>query len=87
MSREEPPPDPVRSEQPVLWLLWRQNLQNYFRSLAADEAAALDSALRGGSFGDICTALGEWLPDDEIPLRAASLLGLWADSGIIVAID
>jgi hypothetical protein len=87
MSREESPPDPARSEQPVPWLLWRQDLQNYFRSLAADEAGALGSALRGGSFGDICEVLGEWLPEDEIPLRAASLLGLWADSGIIVAID
>jgi hypothetical protein len=87
MTREEPPPDPACSEQPVPWLLWRQNLQNYFRSLDMDEAVALDSAVHGGSFGEICEALGEWLPDDEIPLRAASLLGLWADSGIIVAID
>jgi hypothetical protein len=52
-----------------------------------DEAVALDSALRGDSFGDICESLAEWLPEDEIPLRAASLLGTWADSGIIVAIN
>jgi hypothetical protein len=87
MSREETPPDPVCAEHPVPWLLWRQNLQNYFRSMAADEAAALDSALRGANFGEICEALAEWLPDEEIPLRAAGLLGTWADSGIIVGID
>jgi hypothetical protein len=87
MSREEVPPDPECAEHPVPWLLWRQNLQNYFRSMAADEAAALDSALRGANFGEICEALAEWLPDDEIPLRAAGLLGTWADSGIIVGID
>jgi len=87
MSREETPPDPVCAEHPVPWLLWRQNLQNYFRSMAADEAAALDSALRGATFGEICEALAEWLPDDEIPLRAATLLGTWADSGIIVGIN
>jgi len=86
MSREETPPDPVCAEHSVPWLLWRQNLQNYFRSLAADEAAALDAALRGANFGEICEALAEWLPDDEIPLRAAGLLGTWADSGIIVDI-
>jgi hypothetical protein len=85
-DRDAAPPDPVCAEQPVPWLLWRQDLQNYFRSMTADEAAALDAALRGATFGDICAALGEWLPDDEIPLRAASLLGLWADSGIIVGI-
>ena len=69
------------------WLLWRQNLQNYFRSLTADESAALDAALRGENFSTICAALAEWLPEDEIPLRAASLLGAWADSGIIVTIN
>ncbi len=55
--------------------------------MAADETAALDSALRGANFGEICEALAEWLPDDEIPLRAATLLGTWADSGIIVGIS
>jgi hypothetical protein len=87
MSREETPPHPMAAEYPVPWLLWRQNLQNYFRSMSADEAVALDAALRGGTFGEICEALSVWLPDEEIPLRAASLLGAWADSGIIVAIN
>jgi hypothetical protein len=87
MSHEETPPDPECAEYPMPWLLWRQDLQNYFRSMPAEEAAALESALRGANFGEICAALAEWLPDEEIPLRAAGLLGLWADSGIIVAID
>lgn len=87
MSRSETPPDPACAEYPVPWLLWRQDLQNYFRSTTADEAAALDTALRGGNFGDLCEALNQFLPVDEVPLRAASLLGLWTDSGIIVAID
>jgi hypothetical protein len=86
MSRGDTPPDPECAEQSVPWLLWRQNLQNYFRSLTPDEAAALDAALGGNDFGNICEALAEWLPDEEIPLRAAGLLGSWADSGIIVAI-
>jgi hypothetical protein len=54
--------------------------------MAADEAVALDLGRSGANFGEICKALAEWLPDDEIPLRAASLLGAWADSGIIVGI-
>lgn len=87
MSREETPPDPVCAEHPVPWLLWRQNLQNYFRSMPADETAALDAALRGANFGEICEALTDWLPDDDIPLRAAGLLGIWADSGIITGIN
>ncbi len=87
MSRDEMPPDPACAEHAVPWLLWRHNLQNYFRSMTGDEAVALDSALRGHTFGEICEALAEWLPDEEIPLRAAGLLGTWADSGIIIAIS
>jgi hypothetical protein len=86
MSRQETPPEPARAEESVPWLLWRQNLQNYFRSMPADEAVALDSALRGHTFGETCEALADCLPADEIPLRAAGLLGVWADSGIIVDI-
>lgn len=86
MSDAEAPPDPVFTALGVPWVLWRQNLQNYFRSMAADEAAALDAAVRGNNFGEICEALSEWLPAEAIPLRAASLLGAWTDSGIIVAI-
>jgi hypothetical protein len=54
--------------------------------MPADESAALDLGVSGANFAEICQALAEWLPDDEIPLRAASLLGTWADSGIIVGI-
>lgn len=54
--------------------------------MTPDEAAALESALRGDTFGEICAALRHWLPEEEIPLRAASLLATWADSGIIVGI-
>jgi hypothetical protein len=86
LSSEEAPPYPECSELAVPWLLWRQGLQNYFRSMPADEAVALDCSVRGHSFGEMCEALAEWLPEEQIPLRAAGLLGTWADSGIIVAI-
>jgi hypothetical protein len=86
MSRDATPPEPLCAEQPAPWLLWRRELQNYFRCMTAEEAAALDCALRGATFGEMCAALREWLPEEEIPLHAASLLATWADSGIIVAI-
>jgi len=86
MSRGDTPPEPVCAEDPAPWVLWRQTLQNYFRSMPADEAAALDAARRGANFAAICETLGQWLAVEEIPLRAASLLGLWADSGMITTI-
>jgi hypothetical protein len=87
MSADETPPRPELGVAPVPWLLWRQNLQNYFRSMSGAESAALDAALRGRSFGEICEDLSVLLPDDEIPAAAAGLLGTWADSGILVGIS
>lgn len=86
MSQEEPPPPPEMASAPVRWLLWRQNLQNYFRSMNAVESAALESALRGRNFAQICEELGALLPSEEIPAAAASLLGAWADAGMIVKV-
>jgi len=54
--------------------------------MSGAESAALDSALRGRSFGEICEDLSALLPDDEIPAAAAGLLGTWADSGILIGI-
>jgi hypothetical protein len=86
MSNDETPPGPQRAAAPVPWLLWRQDLQNYFRSMTAVESAALDAALGGRNFGEICEDLSTILPEEEIPATAASLLGTWADSGIIAGI-
>jgi hypothetical protein len=50
------------------------------------ESAALDAALRGLSFGEICEELSACLPAEEVPAAAAGLLGTWADSGIIIGL-
>jgi hypothetical protein len=83
MSSDETPPSPDLSDAPVPWLLWRKDLQNYFRSMSAVESAALDAALHGSDFAQICEGLCALLPQEEIPAAAASLLGAWADGGMI----
>ena len=86
MSADETPPAPEAGDGPVPWLLWRQDLQNYFRSMSPVESAALDAALRGCNFGGICETLSASLPEEEIPAAAAGLLGTWADSGILIGL-
>ncbi|HEX3913937.1 MAG TPA: DNA-binding domain-containing protein [Steroidobacteraceae bacterium] len=86
MSADETPPAPERAAQPMPWLLWRQNLQNYFRSMTAVEAAALDAATCGRSFAQICESLSALLAQEEIPAAAAGCLSAWADGGIIIGI-
>lgn len=83
VSGDEEPPQPERAPNPVRWLLWRRELKNYFRSVDAAEGEALDAASRSLTFAEICAAMAKWLPEEEIPLRAATVIGSWADSGII----
>jgi hypothetical protein len=83
MSRDEDPPQPEAAATPIPWLLWRRDLTNRFRSLDAAEKASLEAALSGMRFGELCAVLRQWLPEQEIPLRAATLIGTWTDSGLI----
>jgi hypothetical protein len=83
MTAGTDPPRPERSAEAVEWLVWRSGLENYFRSLDPVEAAALDAALRGSCFAEICAGLAEHLAEGEIPLRAASLIATWSESGLL----
>jgi hypothetical protein len=82
----EDAPAPERSPEPVQWLFWRRILRNYFRSLDAIEHAALEAALAGRTFTEICEALAAHLPEADIPLRAAMLMATWVDSGLIASL-
>jgi hypothetical protein len=87
MNKDEQPPMPDASAAPVPWVIWRHGFKNYFRSLDGAEMTALDVAIAERSFAEICEALAAHLDQDEIPLRAATLLGGWLDGGMIVGID
>jgi len=85
LSENRERPEMALAALPVEWLLWRENLTSYFRSLPATEASALDAARRGWPFGELCTLLCEELGDEEAPAQAAALLRTWIGSGLIVS--
>lgn len=69
---------PARLPAPIDCLLWRREERVYFRTLPADEAAALAALRRGRSFAAICGALARAAADAEAPAtRAAQLLATW----------
>jgi hypothetical protein len=78
-------PAAALSARPVEWLLWREHLSCYFRSLPHPEGVALDAALRGRSFGELCQLLAAELGEQAAPAQAATLLGGWIDAGLIVS--
>lgn len=70
-------PPPEQAEQLVPWLIWRQGLDTFFRSLEVDEAYALDALLRGERFEEICEGLCEWIDPEHAAGRAAGFLRQW----------
>jgi len=80
---------PHALDDPVAVLIWRaqSTLKVHYREMTEDEARALDDAIRGKTFADVCAVLGEWHEADEAPFRAACILKSWLESGLIVAVN
>lgn len=86
-DRALPCPKLRRLEFPQSWIVSRQELEVHYRQLEADEAAALESVAAGQSFEHLCEALCEWHPQEDVALRAASLLKAWIGNGWIAGVE
>lgn len=78
-------PSPARLDRTVTVAVWRAGLEVRFRSLPADEAAAVRTVARGGDFAAVCAAVRRHRPAAETPARAATLLATWAHDGLLAA--
>ncbi|ABC33244.1 conserved hypothetical protein [Hahella chejuensis KCTC 2396] len=82
LKEEYTPPAPQALEQEETWLLWRAEWVTLFRSLAADEAAAITAVSEGANFADLCELLWEW-HGETAAQRAAQLLQTWTQAGLL----
>jgi len=87
MHEEEAPPELERAPSPIAWLFWRRDLQVHWRSLDDNEHYAIDAALGGATFGEICEGLLSVTGDDQVPLRAASFLKRWINDELVARIE
>lgn len=84
LKNEQAPPAPTALTHPQPWLAWRQAYQTQYRSLAVDEACALDQLSQADcSFAELCELLSEWYQDDA-PQAAVRMLQGWLSSEILV---
>ncbi|HQR70738.1 MAG TPA: DNA-binding domain-containing protein [Burkholderiaceae bacterium] len=86
-TQEAARPATPRSTPTVEWVVWRQGLTTSFRSLAPDEAWAVDAALRGHPFGELCEGLVDFVGDEAAALRGATLLKSWLSEGWVTGLD
>jgi hypothetical protein len=86
IKEEQAPGEPAAGEWPQPWLVWRQDLKIFFRSLSVDEAWAIDAVRKGETFASICEGLVEWIDTQNVALQAAGLLKRWIIDGMITSI-
>jgi hypothetical protein len=79
-------PEVAYNAPAVEWLLWRQNLRTFYRSLEPGETTALTAAREGHSFGEICALLSEEFGETAAPAKAAGFLRSWVESGLLTAV-
>ncbi len=87
-----PRPHRWRSTCMQQWLVWRQELAVFYRRLSRAESQALDAALRGCAFGELCAQLpgqseGGRATASRAATRAAVLLQCWFKAGLVVGVS
>lgn len=66
------------------WLVWRRELAVFYRRLSLSETQALDAALAGCSFGQLCGQSADSRSMEAAAAQAAALLHGWFSEGLIV---
>lgn len=87
IDAETQPMPPKKLEYTYAWLLWRKELLTYYRSLDVDEAWALDTAMQGGNFANLCEGVCEWIDEEHAPARVAGFLSQWIGDELLVKIS
>lgn len=71
------------SGEPVTWAIWRPERVSNFRSLDRDEATMLEALVAGQTFPELCETVAPFTGGDQAPARAAGLLRIWVEGGMI----
>lgn len=88
VKNEQEPAMPECSEFPIPWFLWRDlSGQVSFESITVDEAWALDAAISGQNFAEMCEGLCEWIDEEHVGMHAAQLLSQWIIKGMVAGIE
>jgi hypothetical protein len=72
--------------EPACLQVWREGLNPVFRPVDLAAGRALELALGGASFGEVCAALVEALGEDAGVARAGALLGEWLGDALVASV-
>jgi hypothetical protein len=81
LNAEEMPPKVTQLEEPCV--IWRKDLNSHYRSLELAEYAAIQQAVAGASFGELCEKLQESATEKAATMQAAQYLSGWLNEGLM----
>lgn len=80
-------PDKQRGEHPQRWLLWRQEMRTHWRSLEVHEAWAIEQAVLGANFSELCEGLCEWVDAEQVAMTAAGFMRQWLTDQLVQRLE
>ncbi len=83
LEAEKKPPKPVQENTYQSWLIWRKNFNSQFRLITEMEIIALNMAVMGATFGEICASLEVEMDEEQAIATAAQYLAGWLENGLI----
>lgn len=87
IENEEPLREPIKQQDPVLWLFWRKEQRSFFRSCNIAQQTLFLGMIQQQPFGELCENLLSILPEDEIAAFAAGTLYQWVQDEMISSIS
>jgi hypothetical protein len=85
LSEEQAPPALVKENSN--WIVWRKGLVSRYRTLADAESGALNLALAGGNFSEICETLLNHFDQETTPQQAIFFLQSWINEKMVCQIS
>ncbi len=66
------------------YLVWRQDMMSYFKTLDAQEEMAVKFMMAGNTFGELCEALVSITGEEQAMPVAAGYLSEWLNAGMLL---
>lgn len=82
----EPLAPAAQRPEPTTCCVWRRDLTVYWRLMDRAEVWAFGEFGSGKDFSQVCSGLGRFYPEVEVPSVAAGLLSRWIGEGLIATI-
>ena len=83
--KQEKTPQPAQPRDNVNWLIWRNGERlTQFRCIDKIELVMLQRFLQGDDFSQVCEILTNYIPEDQVPVRAVAVLKRWFENQLII---